>query len=100
MKTLTRQSIAEAVAEYAPRYGISKAFLFGSYARDEADSESDVDLCIETEKGFSLFSLSGFGQRVENALGRPVDVVCGETSFYPRARQRYERDKVLVYARP
>ena len=91
MKTLDQHTIASAVRSIAPGYGVVKAYLFGS------DAASDVDLCIEPDDGFTLFSLGGFGSHLEEALGVPVDVVCGDDSFYPRARERYERDRKLIY---
>lgn len=97
MATPTMKSIASALAECAPRYRVNKAYVFGSYARGEADSVSDVDLCIEHDRGFNLFLLGGFGKQLEELLGVSVDVVCGEDSFYPRAKERYLKDRVLVY---
>ena len=97
MKTIDQKAIAKAVAEAAPRYHVRQAHLFGSYARGEADGASDIDVCIECGSGFTLFSLGGFSKSLEDALGLPVDVVCGEESFYPRALERYRKDKVLLY---
>lgn len=82
-----------------PRYDITEAYLFGSYARKEADEDSDVDICIECGDSFTLFSLGGLGVALEKALGRSVDVVCGCDSFYPRAQQRYLKDRKLLYAK-
>ena len=98
MKGLSKQRIATAIARYAPINGIRSAYLFGSHARGDADEHSDVDLCIEADEGFTLFALGGFGKRMEDDLGCPVDIVCGENAFYPKARERYQRDKVLLYA--
>ena len=97
MKVLDQHTIASAVRSIAPGYGVVKAYLFGSHARGDADAASDVDLCIEPDDGFTLFSLGGFGSHLEEALGVPVDVVCGDDSFSPRARERYERDRKLIY---
>ena len=47
MKTLDEHTISSAVREVMPRYDITEAYLFDSYARNEADEESDVDICIE-----------------------------------------------------
>jgi len=32
------------------KFGVTKIALFGSYARDEATDESDIDLLIETKR--------------------------------------------------
>lgn len=97
---LSKHTISEAVAEFAPQYGVKKAFLFGSFARDEFDERSDIDICIEPDDRFTLFKLGGLAYKLEAVLGRSVDLICGENSFYPRAQERYEHDKVLIYAQP
>lgn len=90
-----RVLFSDAIAAYPVR----AVYVFGSYARGDFDSSSDVDICIEPEDGFDLFMLGGLGNTLEARLGVPIDIVCGADSFYPRARARYERDKVLVYER-
>lgn len=100
MEHLDVQTIAAAVGQCADSFHFSRAYLFGSYARNEQDGSSDVDLCIECDPGFSLFTLGGLGRHLEGIFGVPVDIVCGEQSFHPRARERYQRDKVLVYEKP
>ena len=95
---MSKYSISQAVAEFAPQYGVRKAFLFGSFARNEFDEQSDIDICIEPDDHFTLFKLGGLAYKLESALGRSVDLICGENSFYPRAQERYEQDKVLIYA--
>lgn len=57
MKTLDEHTISSAVREVMPRYDITEAYLFDSYARNEADEESDVDICIECGDSITLFSL-------------------------------------------
>ncbi len=54
--------------------GIS-ASLFGSVARGEETSSSDVDFLVEFEKGSSLFDLLHLQEDLQVLLGRHVDVV-------------------------
>jgi len=37
----------QVLAELCQRYGVRRLLLFGSFARGEADEESDVDLLVE-----------------------------------------------------
>lgn len=97
MTTIARHTISDEVGRVAASYPIRRAYLFGSCARDEDDESSDVDVCIEPERGFTLFMLAGFGEELERALRRRVDVVCGEDSFYPHVRKRYADERVLLY---
>lgn len=99
MMMLDEHIIASRIREVLSQYDVKEAYLFGSYARNEADEDSDIDICIECGESFTLFSLGGLGLALEKALGRPVDVICGSDSLYPRARQRYLKDRRLLYAR-
>lgn len=69
------EEIAERVRPIAERYGISKVYLFGSYARGEATEESDVDLLVDADNIKSLFTLSGLCNDLENALQKELDLV-------------------------
>lgn len=71
----TIDSIKKAVSPIGQIYGIKKIFLFGSYAKGNANDESDIDLLIEKGKPLSLLKLSSFRQDVEDSLNLPVDVV-------------------------
>ncbi|MCI0841408.1 MAG: nucleotidyltransferase family protein, partial [Chloroflexi bacterium] len=49
--------------------------VFGSVARDEATTDSDVDILVDMEPGRSLLDLTGLQLDLEELLGRDVDVV-------------------------
>ena len=48
--------------------------VFGSVARGEATTESDVDLLVEFDADRSAFDLAALRQDFEEFLGVPVDV--------------------------
>lgn len=58
----------------AERYGIASLFLFGSTARDEAGTASDVDLLVEFSRPIGLFEFVALRQQLESLLGCPVDL--------------------------
>ena len=43
--------------EFNEKYGVSKIGLFGSYARDEANNDSDIDIAVEIESEKKIFTL-------------------------------------------
>ena len=88
--------IKKAVAADASVFGISRAFLFGSYARGEQNAESDVDLVVELSRplGFKRVQLC---ESLQNRLGIPVDVVFGANQLYAPVLASYERDKMMLY---
>ncbi len=96
-KALAIRLIKEKRAEIlrmAAEHGAYNVRIFGSVARGEADSESDVDFLVNMEAGRSLFDLGGLLMDLQDLLGCDVDVVT-ESGLRARIRQR-----VLDEARP
>lgn len=60
--------------------GVAALYLFGSVARGGARPDSDVDVLIDLDpkRRFGLLDLAGVKNLLEDALGRPVDVVTRE----------------------
>lgn len=58
--------------------GVTSLYLFGSYARSEADSYSDIDIALDANEDFSLIDLVGVKQLLEAKLNMHVDVVMRE----------------------
>lgn len=56
------------------QYRINALFLFGSFARDEARPESDVDLLVEFDQTPGLFEFIELQQKLEVLLGCKVDL--------------------------
>lgn len=54
---------------------ISRSFIFGSYVRGEQREDSDVDLLVEFPKGLTLFDVAEIRYKLEDALGKKVDLV-------------------------
>ncbi len=102
----TINEIAAAVKPIAVRYGIECIVLFGSYARGEATAESDIDMLISYEKLTGSFALGGVYAELEEALGKPVDVVSEKalTADYADKHARalldvIRREGVVIYRR-
>lgn len=77
---------------------INRVWLFGSYARNEARPESDIDIVIEPALGLTLMGMSSFKARVEKSLGTTVDVAT-KNGLFPHARAGFERDGMMLYER-
>jgi len=55
------------------KHNINKASIFGSYARGEANNDSDIDILVEPAKK-SLFELVAIKQDLEDVLELKVDI--------------------------
>jgi hypothetical protein len=57
-------------------YGVRRLGIFGSTAREEHDSESDVDLLVEFQKGSKTFdNFINLVLFLEELLGRKVELI-------------------------
>ncbi|MCB8818312.1 nucleotidyltransferase family protein [Desulfosporosinus shakirovi] len=77
-------------------YPIRKIGVFGSYARGQADEESDIDFVIEFDGEIGLLAFSGLKIRLENALKRKIDLVEPETMF-ESIRINMEKEVIVIY---
>lgn len=73
----------------AKKHGAYNVRIFGSVARNQAQSCSDVDILVDMEEDRSLLDLGGLLMDLRDLLGCKVDVVT-ENGLRPRIR-----DKVL-----
>lgn len=72
-----RDECIKAINAFAPfiqtEYGVKTMVLFGSFAKNEATAESDIDLLVEMPpKAFKFVELREYLQK---NLGRPVDLI-------------------------
>lgn len=75
----------------AARYGAYNLRIFGSVARGEAKSDSDIDILVDLEPGRSLLDLGGLLMDLQELLGCNVDVVT-ENGLRPRIKDRVLRE--------
>lgn len=71
--------------ELTKKFGVRSLALFGSVARDEARSDSDVDVLVEFEGPTTFDAHVGLLMFLEDLLGCRVDVVTAK-GLKPRLR--------------
>ena len=79
----------------ASQYGLRSIRVFGSMARNDASSTSDVDLLVESKEPISGFSLGAMLMDAQDLLGRKVDIVTMQ-ALHPLMRDRVMRESVLL----
>lgn len=55
--------------------GVTRSSIFGSYVRGEEKGDSDIDILVEVPRETGLFGFVGIQLKLEEALGRKVDLV-------------------------
>jgi uncharacterized protein len=74
-------------AELTQKFGVKSLLLFGSVARDEATSSSDVDFLVEFNRPVGYFGLFALQDYLEKLLGCSVDIGTPE-SLKPYIKER------------
>lgn len=98
MNSTTKDRIIPAIQGYFATLPITKAWLFGSYARGEESVESDVDILVLFDKGakISLLKYASIVCKLEEILNHKVDMV-EEGSVLAFAQESVSKDRVLIY---
>lgn len=81
---MTKNEILETLKVLKPQYqkdGVVLVGLFGSFARGEEQSDSDIDIVYEIEKDqkLSMFKYLRYLGDLEKSLNHKVDLVRAET---------------------
>lgn len=92
------QSLEEIKNKAVPilkQMGVTRSSLFGSYARGESKEDSDVDILVDLPRGKSLFDLVELQMKLEEALGKKIDVVTYR-SLHPLLGDRILAEQVRI----
>ena len=92
-------NVVNTIREYFKSKPVEKAWVFGSFSRNEEREDSDIDIMVELSPGARM-GLSYFAMicDLEDRLNRRVDMV-REGQLLPFAIESANRDKILVYER-
>jgi uncharacterized protein len=88
----------QTVADLCARNGIERLRLFGSFAKDEASDDSDVDLLADFVDRKSLMDLARIEREFAEKLGRKVDLLT-ERALSPYLRERILKEAMVVFER-
>lgn len=88
------------IRQYLTGVPVNRAYVFGSYSRDDANPQSDVDILVELDHrepiGLRFFV---YQDELSNILKKKVDLISEEglSSF---VKPFVDHDKVLIYEKP
>ncbi len=81
--------------ELARDYGVTQIGVFGSWARDEATEDSDIDLLVEFEHSPGFFKFLELEEQLSAWLGAPVDLTT-KGALKPRIGRRILNEVVML----
>ena len=83
----TIETISNLVKPIAKKYQVDQIYLFGSYARGEAGTDSDLDFLVYGGDNFKLTMIFALAEELREVLDKNVDVfeiheINQESEFY------------------
>lgn len=84
------------IEAYADQYGVDNVRVFGSVARGDADTDSDIDLLVNLKPGTRFSGYLRFVQSLVDLFGRNVQVVEEEAIVHPLVRESIYQDLVEI----
>jgi uncharacterized protein len=81
------------ILDIGERRGVSRVRVFGSVARGDATSGSDIDLLVDFDTSHRGLDLFAFAREVEQLLGHRVEV---GTEVHPIIRDKVDAEAVLL----
>ncbi len=95
---MTKSDILECLKDHYEKfhnqYSVEKIGLFGSYARDEADDESDIDIFVQMHP--KLLDMIAIKQHLEESFRKKVDIVRLRDKMNPYLKKRILKDGIYA----
>lgn len=86
--------LKEHYQEFKSQYNIERIGLFGSYARDEATKDSDIDIFVTMKP--NMFDMIAIKEQIEEDLHKKVDIIREHKNIKPFFLEMINKD--LIYA--
>lgn len=96
-KVLTIKQIKERMLPIIKKHNINEVYLFGSYARGEANNNSDIDIYCDVGDIKTFIDQGKFEEELEEALGKKVDVIFIGSSLDELFQKQLDYDKIKIY---
>jgi len=92
----TIEEIKTALTPIFKKYGLLKVYLFGSYARGDAEAHADVNLLLKTNGVMELEPFYEFMRDMHHALKVKIDVTF-QDYINPVMQDNIKKEAVLLY---
>ena len=95
-KVYSLKEIKRIIKPILNKYGINDIYLFGSYARGEAKSNSDIDIYCDKGNIKTLIDQSELEEELENALNKEVDIIFTTSILDEYFKEQIKEDMIKL----
>lgn len=102
----TIDEIRERITPVAQKYELKAVYVFGSYARNEATDESDIDILVDRTGSIikGMFDMGNLYNDLRESVGKEIDLVTTHTLNQHSTRKRIpmfvenlQEERIQVY---
>ena len=98
MNTMNKKVILDCLnnhfQEFKEKYNVEQIGLFGSYARDEATEESDIDIFVKMPP--KMFDRIAIKNLLQEELEKEVDIIREHKHIKPLLMEMIQKDIIYV----
>jgi uncharacterized protein len=93
-----KEEVYKNIVDFLAQEGASQVSVFGSFARDEEDNTSDIDILVEFERKMGLIEFCGIERRLSDFVGMKIDLLT-KSAINPLIQPFVENDRKIIYQR-
>lgn len=93
----SKENIKAITVPIFKKHKTGRAYLFGSYAKNIANEQSDIDIRIERGNLRGMFALSSLLIELEEALNKKVDLISAKPEQGTIFCKNLENEEELIY---
>ena len=94
---MNRTEINTTIVNYLSTYDAEKIGIFGSFARQEDNENSDIDILVKFRNTITLLDLARIHRELSEAIGRKVDIVTEPALKNQKLRKYILNDLKIIY---
>ena len=93
-----KMALEEAIEELNLKGQINKVYLYGSFARNEQNKNSNIDLRFETTNNISMFDIGNIRYFIKEKTGRDIDISNEDVDkLDPLFYENVKKDEICIY---
>jgi predicted nucleotidyltransferase len=93
---MVNKNISKKIIHLLSKHNPKKIGIFGSFARNQQSTSSDIDILVDFKEQKSLLELIEIEMELADALDRKIDLVT-EASVHPYLQNYIQRDLQIIY---
>ncbi|OFY27941.1 MAG: hypothetical protein A2275_18860 [Bacteroidetes bacterium RIFOXYA12_FULL_35_11] len=94
---MSRQEVEHIILNFLKSYNMKRIGIFGSYARNENNQDSDIDILVKFKNTPSLLQLIKIENELSEKLGFKVDLITEGSLKNKRIKEQIKNDLKIIY---